>query len=312
MMRYHTLRQRALRFQSFTGLKVEEFDRLVALIRDDWIMQHTKWLTQRNPHRKRKEGAGRKYALPALEDQLLLTLVWSRLYLVYFILEHLFGIDESTVSRTIRRIQPLLQDRFILPEQLPKRKIRTLEELKELLPPDIDLDDILADGTEQAIPRPERKKKRVAYHSGKKKRFTIKTQIAATRKGYVIHLSKPVPGRMHDYRLFKQSILPKIVPKESRLYGDSGYQGIQEDFPGLSSVIPYKRARNHKELTRSEKIQNTKQRRVRVKVEHAIARLKKYRVLADTYRHSLRNYSQTFRFVANVVNFRMLQRLQAV
>ena len=310
MMRYHTLRHRPKQFQSFTGLTVEEFDRLVALIHDDWVRLHTERLNQRNPQRKRKIGAGRKYALPSLDDQLLLVLVWSRLYLVYFVLEHLFGVDESTISRTIVRTLPLLQDRFILPERLPKKKIRTLEELREFLPPDIDLDDILVDGTEQAIPRPEKKRKRNAHHSGKKKRFTIKTQIATSRKGIILHVSRPVPGRMHDYKLFKQSILPKIVPKGSRLYGDSGYQGIRKDFPQLQSVIPYKRTKKHKELTHGEKLHNTKQRRIRVKVEHALSRLKKYTVLAAPYRHSLQNYDTTFRFVANVVNFRMIQRMQ--
>lgn len=91
-----------------------------------------------------------------------------------------------------------------------------------------------------------------------------------------------------------------------------GYQGIQKDFPALHSVIPFKRTRNHKELTRSEKVMNTKQRRIRVNVEHAFSRLKKYHVLADTYRHSLQHYGSTFKFVANVVNFRMIQRLQPV
>lgn len=311
MIHYQTLRQRPKQFLSFTGLAVEEFDRLVALMTPDWLHQRQEWLAERNPNRQRKVGGGRKFALPLLEDQLILTLVWSRLYLVYFVLEHLFGVDESTVSRTIQRVQPLLQDRFLLPERLPKKKIRTLEGLRKFLPPDINLDDILADGTEQAIPRPEQKRRRTAHHSGKKKRFTVKTQIATTKKGHIIHVSKPVPGRQRDYKVFKQSILPKIIPKESTLYGDSGYRGIQKDYPGFRSVIPHKRTRSRTELTRSEKIQNTKQRRIRVKVEHALARLKKYRVLADPYRHSLQNYQQTFRFVANVVNFRMLERRQA-
>ena len=312
MMKYITLRQRPKQFQSFTGLMVEEFDQLSVLLHSDWIIQREERLHKGNPNRKRKQGAGRKFILETLEDQLLVTLVWSRLYLVYFVLEHLFGIDESTVSRTIQRIQPLLQNRFILSERLPKKKIRTIQELKEFLPPDIDLDDILVDGTEQAIPRPEKKRRRTEHHSGKKKRFTVKTQIAATRKGLIIHMSRPVPGRMHDYKLFKQSILPRIIPKDTRLYGDSGYQGIKKDFPELHSLIPFKRTRKHTELTRSEKIYNTKQRRIRVTVEHVLSRLKKYRALADTYRHSLQNYNQTFRFIANVVNFRMIQRAQAV
>lgn len=312
-MRYYALHKRPKHFLAFTGLAIQEYDQLITIIQSDWISQRIGRLTR--PDRKRKIGGGRKYAMPDLEDQLLLTLVWAKVYPSYLFLEYLFGIDESTVSRIMGSIKPLLQDRFVFPDprkQKGRKKITTLEELKAFLPPDINLDDILVDGTEQAIPRPEKKQKRAAYHSGKKKRFTIKTQIATTKKGLIIHVSKPIPGRTHDYKLFKQSILPKVIPKESRLYGDSGYQGIQKDFPDLHAMIPFKRARNHAKLTRSEKIRNTAQRKVRVKVEHTLSRLKKYHVLADTYRHSLHNYGSTFRFVANIVNFRMIQRLQTV
>lgn len=311
-MTYISLRLRPRCFLAFTGLKVEEFDRLVMLIRPDWIIQREERLTRANPNRKRKEGGGRKYSLETLEDQFLLVLVWSRLYLIYLTLEYLFGIDESTVSRTIKRIQPLLQDKFMLPERLPKKKIRTIEELKKFLPPDIDLNDILGDATEQVIPRPEKKRKRKPYHSGKKRKFTLKTQIATTRKGLIIHTSPTVGGRMHDYKLFKKTQLPWLIPKDSKLYVDNGYQGIKKDYPNLTVVIPFKRHQGCPELTRSQKIFNKKQRRVRIKIENTLAKLKKFNVLSQTYRQSLQNYNQTFRFVANIVNFRMLQRLQAV
>lgn len=311
-MNYTSLRVRPKCFLAFTGLKVEEFDRLVALIRPDWVIQRQERLERLNPNRQRKEGGGRKCSLSTLEDQLLLVLVWSRLYLIYLTIEYLFGVDESTVSRTIQRIQPLLQDRFILPERLPKKKIRTIEELKGFLPPDIDLDDILADATEQVIPRPEKKRKRRPYHSGKKRKFTLKTQLATTRKGFIIHVSPTVGGRAHDYNLFKKSGLPQVVPKDVTAYVDNGYQGIKKDYPDLAVSIPFKRHRGKKELVLSEKIFNKKQRRVRIKVENTIAKLKKYNVLSGVYRHSLQNYNQTFRFVANIVNFRMIQRLQAV
>lgn len=308
MMSYLSLRARPRCFLAFTSLTVEEFDQLVILIRPDWIVQREERLARENPDRRRKTGAGRKYSLETLEDQLLLVLVWSRLYLIYLTIEYLFGVDESTVSRTIQRIQPLLQDRFMLPERLPQKKIRTIEELKKFLPPDIDLDDILADGTEQVIPRPEKKRARKPYHSGKKRKFTVKTQIATTRRGFIIHASETVGGRMHDYKLFKKSRLPEIIPKDAKLFVDNGYQGIKKDYPDLAVSIPFQRHRYHPELTRSEKITNKKQRRVRIKVENTLAKLKKYTVLSGVYRHSLHNYNQTFRFVANVVNFRMIQR----
>lgn len=312
-MRYNTLRRRPTHLQSFTGLTIEEYDRLVAQLEPEWVLQRTKRLTENNPERKRKIGGGRHYGLPDLEDRLLLTLVWARTYPSHTFLEYLFEIDESTVSRTIRETLLLLQDRFVIPDprkQKGRKKIKTLEELAEFLPKGIELGDILTDGTEQAIPRPLKKLKRKKYHSGKKKRFTVKTQVTTTKNGYILHMSRANPGRHHDYRIFKESVLPWLIPKNTRLYADSGYQGIQKDFPTLHSVIPYKRAKNHRELTRSEKIRNTKQRKVRVMVEHTLSRLKKYRVLADIYRHSLQNYDRTFRFVANVSNFRMIQRLQ--
>ena len=309
-MHYTSFKLRPKHFLSFTGLKVEEFDRLVLDIHNDWVEQRLNRLENNNPNRLRKIGGGRKQILDTLEDQLLLTLLWTKLYSSYLLLEYLFGVDESTAFRIIQKTLLLPQDRFVFqdPRKSGRKKITTLEELRKLIP---DLDDILMDATEQPIPRPEKKRKRVKYHSGKKKRFTLKTQIATTKQGFILHLSRASPGRQHDYKVFKASILPKIIPKGSRLYGDSGYQGIQKDFPELHSVIPFKRTRSHKKLTRSEKIQNTKQRKIRIRVEHAFSRLKKYRVLSETYRHSLRNYDTTFRFVANIVNFRMLQRVQA-
>src|SRR3990167_9363281 len=97
-------------------------------------------------------GAGRKKALETFEDQLLLTLVWSRHYPTYLFLEYLFGIDESTISRNLNEITLLLQDRFLFqdPRKSGRKQIRTLEELREIIP---DIDEILADATEQKIPR---------------------------------------------------------------------------------------------------------------------------------------------------------------
>lgn len=317
MMRYFNLRKQSGHFRVFTGLKVEEFDRLVALIKPSWERHCLLMLQANRPDRKRKVGGGRKKILDTLEEQLLVTLIWGKLYPTYLFLEYFFGIDESTVCRTIHELiqLPILQTLLPFPDprKVPgKKRVRTLEDLKKLLPPDIDLDDILGDATEQPIPRPERKPKRNKHHSGKKKRFTVKTQIATTRKGLIVHVSQTIPGRGHDYPLFKASGLPQIIPKTSKLYLDSGYQGIKKDFPALNSIIPVKRTRNHQELTRSEKIHNTKQRKIRVTVENAFARLKKYQCLSQIYRHSLQNYNQTFRFVTTITNFRTLQRLQPV
>ncbi len=305
-MRYNSFKRRSKHFLSFTGLTVEEFARLVADIRSDWFNQRIERLNKQNPNRKRKIGGGRKKVLNTPEDQLLLTLIWAKLCPSYLLLEYLFSIDESTACRTIQETIPLLQSKFILPEPRKGKKITTLEELKEIIP---DLDEILGDATEQKILRPQNKRKRKKYHSGRKKTFTVKTQITTNRQGLIVHLSRASPGRKHDYKLFKESKLAEVIPQETKVYLDSGYQGAQKDYPGFNLIVPHKRTRNHKELSRSEKIQNHKQRKIRVKIEHTICQLKKFRLLSQTYHYSLQNYTPIFRFIANVVNFRMLQRL---
>jgi hypothetical protein len=306
MLRYHSLIQRPRCFLSFTSLTVEEFDLLVHEIKDDWIKQRQEHLKPFE-ERKRKEGGGRKHVLQTLEDQLLLTLSWARIYPVYLILEYLFSIDESTVSRTIVSITLLLKDRYTLPARLPRKKVRTLKELKELLP-DVDIDAILADATEQVILRPKDKRKRKPYHSGKQQDFTEKTQIATTRKGFILHVSDSIGGRRHDYTLFKRSKLPQAIPKDVPLYVDTGFQGVKTDYPDLHVEIPFKRKKGQGDLSRSQKIFNKKQRRVRIRVENTIAQLKKYQVLNQTYRHAKKKYNAVFRFVANILDFRMLSR----
>lgn len=310
-MRYNNLKQAPKHFLAFTGLTVAEFDKFVKDNQHDWQEQRIERLLANNPNRKRKIGGGRKFALEAFEDQLLLTLILAKSYCSCLLLEYLFSIDASTVCRTAQALMSIIKKdgKYIINlGSRPSKKITTLDELRERIP---DLDQILADCTEQRIPRPKKKTKRNKHHSGKKKAFTIKTQIVTTKQGLIANIGKPVPGRKHDYKIFKESNLPKIIPKNARVYLDSGYQGVQKDFPDLNTVIPHKRTRNSQPLTRSQKIQNTKQRRVRVAIEHTLSQLKKFQILQQTYRNSLQNYETVFGFVANIVNFRMLCRLNA-
>ncbi|MBU4481291.1 transposase [Patescibacteria group bacterium] len=309
MMRYNNLKQSPKHFLAFTGLTVPEFDKLVKDNRQDWQEQRIQRLLKNNPNRKRKIGGGRKFALESFEDQLLLTLILAKSYCSCLLLEYLFSIDASTVCRTTQVIMAFIKKdgKYIIPINLRQgKKITTLEELRKVMP---DIDEILADCTEQKIPRPQKKARRNKHHSGKKKAFTIKTQLATTRQGLIVNIGKPIPGRQHDYKLFKASNLPKIIPKNATVYMDSGYQGVQKDFPDLNAVIPHKRTRNGNPLTRSQKIQNKKQRKIRVVIEHTLSQLKKFQILHQIYRNSLQNYEIAFGFVANIVNFRMLCRL---
>lgn len=304
MLNFNSLSKRPKHFLNFTGLTIDEFNKLISLIADDWQLQREKRLKPINK-RKRKLGGGRRLKLFNLEDRILVFTIYAKHYLSYLLLEYLFNIDESNVCRIVQEISPLLSKKIIINRRQGK-KITTLKELKEIIP---DLDEVLVDTTEQKIPRPKKKRERKKYHSGKKKCHTFKTQIVTNRKGLILYASDSSPGRPHDYKYFKQTEVPKWLEQnpDIKAYGDLGYQGVNKDYPKANFVIPIKRKRNQ-ELTRSEKIFNTKHSKKRIIIEHTFANLKKYRILSEIYRNSKEHYSEIFKSIAFLSNLRMLER----
>ena len=303
MLNFKSLSKKPRHFHNFTGLTISEFDKLKKSIEEEWKELR---LSKHKTKRIRKVGGGRKLKLPELEDRLLVFLLYSKLYTSYLLLEYLLNIDESTVCRIIQEFMPLLSKKIVINRR--GKKITTIDELREAIP---DLDEVLVDATEQKIPRPQKKKNRKKYHSGKKKSFTLKTQIVTDKNGLILHASDSSPGRIHDYNYFKRTELPDWLTNNSQItcYGDLGYQGVNKDYPDANFKLPYKRNRSKKELTRSEKIMNTKQRKKRITVEHTFAHLKKFRILSETYRNSKNNYSAIFKSICFVSNLRMLERM---
>lgn len=304
MLRFNTLAPRPRHFQSFTGLTVAEFQELLTTIGGDWQETRRRGRKQRN--RQRRPGGGRKLILPDLADRVLVFVVYAKLYPSYLLLEHLVGVDESTICRIVQELAPLLSKKFVI-QRRPGKKLTTLEELKEVIP---DLDEVLVDATEQKIPRPKKKRTRRKYHSGKKSAFTLKTQIVTDARGTILHVADPVPGRRHDYRYFQETAVPRWLVRHPEItaVGDRGYQGVNTDYPRAHMRIPVKRSRKKRTLTRSEKIRNTKLTKKRIVIEHTLAHLKKFRLLADVYRNAREQYGNLFKAVAGLVNLRMACR----
>lgn len=302
MLRFKSLSMRPRHFHNFTGLTVKEFLKLGDSLRADWKESR---IAKHKTERIRKIGGGRKLSLSKLEDRLLVFLIYAKIYSSYLMLEYLFGIDESNICRIIQEFTPILSKKIIINRS--GKKITTLEELKEAIP---DLDEVLVDATEQKVPRPRKKLARKKHHSGKKKAFTVKTQILTDKKGLILYATGSDPGKRHDYKQFKQTPIPKWLEENPQItaYGDAGYQGVNKDYEKASFQIPIKRSRAKKELSRSEKIRNTKQRKKRIPVEHTFSRMKKYRILDQTYRNAKNNYSAIFKSIAFLTNLKMLER----
>ena len=76
-------------------------------------------------------------------------------------------------------------------------------------------------------------------------------------------------------------------------------QGLQEDHSGVE--IPYKKTKT-RPLTKDERVYNHALSRFRVRVEHAIARLKSFRILSERYRYPKGRYGVKISTVAGILN----------
>jgi hypothetical protein len=86
-----------------------------------------------------------------------------------------------------------------------------------------------------------------------------------------------------------------------------GYMGVEKDFPEQLSILPYKKKRNS-ELSQEEKEYNKIHSKKRIIVEHTICRLKKCRIMGDTFRNKLRKYNKISDIVAGLVNYRIMDQ----
>ena len=80
---------------------------------------------------------------------------------------------------------------------------------------------------------------------------------------------------------------------------------MEKDCPDQLSALPYKKKRNHEDLSQEEKEYNKIHSKKRIVIEHTICRLKKFRILADVFRNKLRKYNKVSDIVAGLVNYRI-------
>jgi hypothetical protein len=135
----------------------------------------------------------------------------------------------------------------------------------------------------------------------------------STKQKIILHVADSSPGRTHDYKYFKTTGVGEWLEDnpEIRARVDLGYLGANSDYPLADIVLPVKRTRAKKQLTRSEKIMNTKKAKARIPVENTLCNLKKFKALSEKYRNVKEHYSAMFKSVCFLSNFRTLERLAA-
>lgn len=290
MINFEKLSWRKKLFEKATGVKLEHFQKIVEKVRPDWEARQAK-----------KKCNGRNSNIENLENEILLVMMYYRYYTSQFFLGMQFGLDAANVCRHIKWMEPLIIKAVRL------KKDRTLSE-KDL--------QMIMDATEIRTQRPRHHQKR--YYSGKKKNHTIKAEAIIDIRGKILSISQAVPGRMHDFKLRKQS---DKIPQNATILADSGYQGLQKLHQ--NTVLPIKRKRTKcsnlkkksdlkekpektkkSSLTSEERKHNRELSSKRVKIEHVFAHLKKFKILGSVYRNFQKKLGLRLNIIAGIYNLR--------
>jgi hypothetical protein len=160
-----------LRYQSTTGLAVDQIEELVARI----------WQISR-PSKPR----GRAPIL-GLYRAVVLTLVYVRQNVSQGVVGDLFGVSQPTVSRIYRKILPLIGQALCL----------HVPDIEEAVRGRL----VLVDGTD--VPTGNRAGHQDNF-SGKRHRAGLNIQIAADTKGSLLGVSVPLAGSVHDRKAFTE------------------------------------------------------------------------------------------------------------
>ena len=280
MTNYARLSQKSKQFHALTGYTLGEFQALLPAFRNSFLLRMQTYTLEDKKRRKRTYVAYCNSPLPTVEDKLLFILMYLRKATTQDIFGEVFGMPQPVANKWIHVLHPCLKIALTILGAIPAR---TAGELKlETSEQQV----YFQDGTERAIPRPKDQEIQRAYYSGKKKSHTIKNVVIVNEQAKIVLLTLTCEGKKHDKKVSDEAGFS--LPAGSCLYQDTGFQGFAlED---ITIVQPKKKPRG-KELTQEEKDNNRQISSVRVRVEHAIGGVKRYRIVKD----KIRNWKDDFR-----------------
>ncbi len=287
------LSQQPTIFQKCTGITVQEFDQLVKDVLPRYLEAAHQHLQR--PERQRASGAGHPFELEK-RDHVLLTLVGLRLYPIPEVLGDLLAVSDSTVSRLLERVLPLLEqagrDTMRLPDP-GKKRCRQLSALLHAIPEVA----VGVDSFEQRVPRPAPDKR---HFSGKQQQNTLKSQVTVEgQTGRIVDTSGSVAGPTPDLTLLKQSGVLVRLPADQGAIGDLGYRGMDKLSPLAFIARRTPRGKPHPAEAQPH---NTAFSAFRVIVEQTIGRKHRFQCLSPMDRNHRRHHTARVAAVAGLVN----------
>jgi hypothetical protein len=323
MLTEKSLRENPLLIKAFTGLPSEAFWGLVNKA-ETRLAEYERERHDR-PERQRAVGGGRDFDQP-LVIRIAQILTYLRLHIPQETVAYLFGGTQTDISRDLRRLLPLLRQLLPVPEiweeveegeALAGSQVLELEQLAG--------GRALVDATEQQVYRPEDSNERKECYSGKKKKFTVKTQLVTDGEHHIKAISEGVPGAKSDKKLSDEVKTIERMPQGCEVDADKGYQGLasqvpmttirneltgeEQQVPSLTVKTPFKKPKG-KELTEEQKAFNHQLGAIRVRVEHCIGWVKNWAIIATRFRCEDLIYTSIMQIVCGLANWQT-QRWQA-
>lgn len=280
MTNYAKLSRKPKQFLALTGYNLEEFQALLPEFEQSF-MKHMQEHTLTGEKRQKRQFVDYKNSpLPTSADKLVFILTYLRKATTQDIFGEVFGMSQPIANKWIHTLLPCLNQSLAELGELPAREANDLDF------PEEQGQVFFQDGAERPIQRPKEKEAQRTYYSGKKKRHTIKNNVLIDEKAKIRLLTPTCEGKKHDKKISDEAAFS--LPEGSYLYQDTGFQGFSLE--GVTIVQPKKKPRNN-ELTNEEKENNRNISRIRIRVEHAICGVKRYRIVKD----QLRNWKKGFR-----------------
>ena len=224
----------------------------------------------------------KKIGILPQRDSLLLFFMRLRLGSIFEDLAERFGVSQPTATKIFQ---------FWLPRATVALKQLVCwlpdEVIKTTMPESFQIDHpnttCIIDGTEIFIQRPINLRARGQVFSNYKKHSTVKLLVAVAPSGYFMFVSKAFGGRASDkFTIFSSGFMDLLKPG-MEVMADRGYtchselkaKGVKLNTPafmrGLTQLPPT-------DVVRTRRIAS-----VRIHVERAIARLKNFRILKNTF-----------------------------
>jgi hypothetical protein len=298
LLHYARLPRSPTVFTSLTGLRSAQVDALVTDVLPRYPTAERARLTR--PTRTRAIGAGHPFELDP-RNQILLSVIWLRVYPIHEVLAYLFGVSDTTVGRALAHVLPLLETsgRDTLRRPDPERKRR--RRLDALVADTPELAVVLAT-CEQRVQRHQDRTTADEHDRGNKKQHTLKSHVAVDEEtGQIMDVAERVPGPTADITLLAASNLLDRLPDGIGGIGDVAYGGIDKLHPQGMGTAPRRNPRGT-DRPPEDVCSNRAFARRRIVVEQKIGRMRRSQALTQLDRHHRQQHTARTRAVAGLVN----------